>query len=83
MARGTLSSKNQITLPIGMVRALGLQPGDQLEFTLQGNTIILKPYRMSLEAAFRAYSADLSSETGGDAARHVRSQRGWDDWPEP
>jgi len=80
MSKGTLSSKNQITIPIEMVRALGLRPGDQLEFTLEDGSITLKPRRMSLEAAFAQYSADLSAETGGDATRHVRSTRGWDDW---
>jgi AbrB family looped-hinge helix DNA binding protein len=80
MARGTLSSKNQITIPVEMVRALGLKPGDQLEFTLENGTVILKPLWMSLEAAFAKYSADLSAETRGDAARYVRSTRGWDNW---
>ncbi|MBF6594440.1 MAG: AbrB/MazE/SpoVT family DNA-binding domain-containing protein [Thermaceae bacterium] len=80
MSKGTLSSKNQITIPIEMVRALGLRPGDQLEFTLEDGTITLKPQRMSLEAAFAKYSTDLSAETGGNAAKHVRSMRGWDEW---
>jgi len=80
MPKGTLSSKHQITIPIEMVRALGLRPGDQLEFTLEDGAIILKPQWLGLEAAFAKYSTDLSAETGGDAIRHVRSMRGWDDW---
>lgn len=82
MAKGTLSSKNQITLPIEMVRALGLKPGDRLEFTLENGTITLKPQWMGLEEAFARYSADLSAETGGNAAQHTRSTRGWDEWEE-
>jgi bifunctional DNA-binding transcriptional regulator/antitoxin component of YhaV-PrlF toxin-antitoxin module len=34
-----LSSKNQITLPVAMVRQLGLQPGDELDLTVVGEAI--------------------------------------------
>jgi AbrB family looped-hinge helix DNA binding protein len=80
MAKGTLSSKNQITIPIEMVRALGLKPGDQLEFSLDNGLIRLKPQRMSLEEAFAKYSRDMSAETGGDPVKYVRTMRGWNEW---
>ncbi|GEM88447.1 AbrB/MazE/SpoVT family DNA-binding domain-containing protein [Meiothermus granaticius] len=83
MTKGTLSSKHQITIPIEMVRALGLKPGDELEFSLENNTITLRPHRLGLEAAFAQYSADLSAETGGHAAWHVRAARGWDEERQP
>ena len=83
MAKGTLSSKNQITIPIEMVRALGLKPGDSLEFTLQNGSIVLKPQRMSFEEAFAKYSSDMSAETGGDVVKYIRTLRGWDEWGDP
>ena len=41
VARGVtrLSSKNQITLPVAMVRRLGLTPGDELDLTVVGDAI--------------------------------------------
>jgi bifunctional DNA-binding transcriptional regulator/antitoxin component of YhaV-PrlF toxin-antitoxin module len=41
IARGTtkLSSKNQLTLPVAMVRRLGLEPGDELDLTVVGEAI--------------------------------------------
>lgn len=37
-----LSSKNQITLPVSMVRQLGLRPGDEIDLLVQGDTIQLE-----------------------------------------
>jgi len=36
-----LSTKNQITLPVRMVRALGLKPGDELDLFRIGDEVIL------------------------------------------
>lgn len=38
----TLSSKNQVTLPVLLVRALGLRPGDQLTVRREGDGLLLK-----------------------------------------
>jgi len=38
--RGALSSKGQVTIPKAVRDALGLQPGDILEFTVRGGEII-------------------------------------------
>jgi AbrB family looped-hinge helix DNA binding protein len=80
MAKGTLSSKNQITIPIEMVRALGLKPGDQLEFSLDNGFIKLKPQRLSIEEAIKKYATDMSEELGTDSVAYVRKMRGWEDW---
>jgi len=39
----TLSSKSQITLPARVCRSLGLQPGDKLAVTIEGEHITLTP----------------------------------------
>jgi bifunctional DNA-binding transcriptional regulator/antitoxin component of YhaV-PrlF toxin-antitoxin module len=36
-----LSSKNQITLPVAMVRALGMKPGEEVDLSIIGDTIFL------------------------------------------
>jgi AbrB family looped-hinge helix DNA binding protein len=38
-----MSSKNQITLPVAMVRRLGLEPGRRLTLRLEDDHIILRP----------------------------------------
>lgn len=38
----TLSSKNQVTLPVALVRALGLSPGDQLSVRRTGDALLLR-----------------------------------------
>ncbi len=43
VAHLTLSSKHQVTLPVAMVRRLGLQAGDRLTARLEDGTIVLKP----------------------------------------
>ncbi|MBI2912055.1 MAG: AbrB/MazE/SpoVT family DNA-binding domain-containing protein, partial [Chloroflexi bacterium] len=39
----TLSSKNQITLPVAVVRALGLAPGDKLSVRIEDGHVVLRP----------------------------------------
>ena len=41
--RAKLSSKNQITLPVAIVRALGLRPGRNLMLSLEDDHIVLRP----------------------------------------
>jgi AbrB family looped-hinge helix DNA binding protein len=38
----TISSKNQITLPVQLLREIGLGPGDRLAVTREGNRLILR-----------------------------------------
>jgi AbrB family looped-hinge helix DNA binding protein len=42
-ATTTLSSKHRITLPVALVRELGLAPGDKLIVRLEDGLIVLKP----------------------------------------
>ena len=37
-----ISSKNQVTLPVDILRAIGLAAGDQVEFTVSENVIKVK-----------------------------------------
>ena len=43
VATAKLSSKHQITLPVAMVRRLGLEPGRRLMLRLEGDRILLRP----------------------------------------
>ena len=50
-----LTSKHQTTIPVEVRRALGLEAGDQVEFSVEGTVVTLrkaKP-RLSEDLAFR------------------------------
>lgn len=49
MPRITLSSKNQITLPVDIVRILDLKPGDKLVAELIDDHIVLKASARELD----------------------------------
>ena len=38
-----ISSKNQVTVPVDILRAIGLAAGDQVEFVMNDNVIEVKP----------------------------------------
>lgn len=41
MPKATLTSKGQITIPKSIRQRLGLRPGDRLDFTLDGNGVLV------------------------------------------
>jgi AbrB family looped-hinge helix DNA binding protein len=41
--RVRLSSKNQITIPVSVLRAMGVQPGDELEIAQNGREAVIRP----------------------------------------
>lgn len=36
-----ISEKNQVTLPVEILRSIGLQSGDQVEFTISNGSVVL------------------------------------------
>jgi AbrB family looped-hinge helix DNA binding protein len=44
-----ISSKNQVTLPVDILRAIGLTAGDQVEFVMNENFIEVKPIQSSAQ----------------------------------
>ena len=50
-----LTTKHQTTIPLEVRRALGLQAGDQVEFSVDGRTVTLRKAdpRLSDELVFR------------------------------
>lgn len=43
MATSTLTAKGQTTIPKGVREFLGLQPGDRLDFVIEGGKVVLEP----------------------------------------
>ena len=42
-----ISSKNQVTVPVNILRAIGLAAGDHVEFIVSNNAIEIKPIQGS------------------------------------
>jgi antitoxin component of MazEF toxin-antitoxin module len=73
-----LSAKNQITLPVAMVRQIGLQAGDEIDLTLHGNTILLERRPRTPEEWIQRYRGSMQLEgweTPERADAYVRGER--------
>ncbi|MDO8750017.1 MAG: hypothetical protein Q7K03_02575 [Dehalococcoidia bacterium] len=86
MPKVTLSSKNQITLPVGMVRILGLEAGDILTLIQAGDHLALFPKSASFPDSI-AGSMKGFWGTREEIDRYVAQERAsWgnkeDDWLE-
>ena len=55
-----ITSKNQLTLPHEVRRALGVGDGDRLEFAIEGDTITLRKAGSRGDAPFGAFQEWLS-----------------------
>ena len=54
-----LSSKNQLTLPVAMVRALGLVPGDEINLRVLGDTIYVSRRPQTAEEWIAKFSGNI------------------------
>jgi AbrB family looped-hinge helix DNA binding protein len=54
-----LTTKHQTTIPVEVRRALGLRAGDQVEFSVEGGTVMLRKAepRLSDDVVFRLVQA--------------------------
>ena len=59
-----LSGKRQVTLPVRVVEALGLAPGDELRVETEGNRIVLSREEGLAERRLRAIDAVAGSMPG-------------------
>jgi AbrB family looped-hinge helix DNA binding protein len=59
-----ISSKRQVTLPLGVVEALGLAPGDELRVETEGDRIVLSREEGLAERRLRAIAAVAGSMAG-------------------
>ena len=75
VARATLSSKNQITLPVAMVRHLGLEPGRKLMLRLENDRIILRPEPEDWVEYLRGSAKGVYGKTREEMDAYVRRER--------
>jgi AbrB family looped-hinge helix DNA binding protein len=80
-ATTTLSSKHQITLPMALVRELGLAPGDKLSVRLEDGGIVLKPRPRSWVDYISGSMPGYYGKTKEDVEAYLTEVRGG--WGEP
>lgn len=61
----TISTKGQVTVPQEIRNRLGLATGDRLEFVIEGDRTVIRPYR-SEEDPFEKYRGILGPFPGGE-----------------
>jgi AbrB family looped-hinge helix DNA binding protein len=59
-----LSSKRQVTLPLGTLTRLGLRPGDEFKVEAEGGRIVLVPSQSLAERRRAAIEATAGGLTG-------------------
>ena len=79
MATVTLFSKHQVTLPVDIVRTLGLQAGDKLVAELIDDHIVLLPQPESWVDYFVGSMKGIYGSTREEIDRYIAEVRyGWD-----
>ena len=82
---GTVSSKRQITIPAPIWEALGLRPGNKIEFKLESNNVlklnVKRPDPLEvLDTILEEYDfSGLQAENKHDAVKTIRENRWGDD----
>lgn len=79
---GTVSSKGQITIPKYVREALGIEPGDPLEFEVRGREFVVRKKRKSDSGIDwdRVYGVvDLSGRNTDEIMRELRPVRAWEE----
>ncbi len=78
MSKATITSKGQITIPLSIRRALGLNERDRLEFEVEGDVLTARPIRNSMLNLYGVAVSKKKAETKEQAretARRFVSQR--------
>lgn len=84
MAQGLVSGKYQLTLPVEVRKALGIKPGDRVEYLVKEGRLEIRVIRPDLSKVLDEVLAEhdfaaLRAETQDDAVRYVREMRSQDD----
>jgi len=75
VATTKLSGKNQITLPVAMVRRLGLTPGRKLMLRLEDDRIVLRPEPEDWVEYFHGSMKGVYGSTVEEMDEYVRKER--------
>lgn len=82
MPTATVSSKNQITLPVSITRQLGIQAGDKVAIEVIGREIIIVPEPDSWVQHFKGSMRGIYTQGGQTVQRYVAEERAsWETGP--
>ena len=76
-AVSTISSKNQITLPVHLLRQMGVGPGDRLAVALQGGRLVLRARPKDWVEHYAGSLKGLWGKTTEEIDAYVLEQRDW------
>jgi bifunctional DNA-binding transcriptional regulator/antitoxin component of YhaV-PrlF toxin-antitoxin module len=74
-AMSTISSKNQITLPVHLLRQMGVGPGDRLAVRLEGGRLVLRARPKDWVEHYAGSLPNLWGETVEEIDAHIREGR--------
>lgn len=84
MPRTTISSKNQITLPVRLLRQIGLKAGDQLAVEIDEGSLVLHPRPQDWVSYTAGALKGLYGESKEEIDAYLQELRGeWGDTLEP
>ena len=75
VATAKLSSKHQITLPVAMVRRLGLEPGDRLAVRVEEDRIVLRPRPRDWVEYYRGRLRGVYGSSVEEIDEYIRKER--------
>ena len=77
----TISSKNQVTLPVAALRALRVKAGDKLTAVVKGRVLELLPHPVSWVDYYAGIAPGLYGQTDEEIDAYIRESRG--EWEPP
>ena len=76
MARARMTSKGQITVPKEVRERLGLEPGDALDFSFEGDRLEVRPLRRRRLEEFRGIFRVPRTPSFSEERAHAWAARG-------
>jgi len=71
----TISSKNQITLPVHLLRQMGVKAGDRLAVTLEGGRLVLRARPKDWVEHYAGSLPDYWGKTDEEIDAYIREMR--------
>ena len=72
----TVSSKNQVTLPVAALRELRVKSGDRLRAAIRGRSLVLLPHPLSWVDYYAGIAEGLYGQTDEEIDAYIRESRG-------
>lgn len=72
----TVSSKNQVTLPVAALRELRVKSGDRLRAVVRGRCLVLLPHPVSWVDYYAGIAEGVYGQTDEEIDAYIRESRG-------